>query len=119
MNDDVPTAKAIELVPKNTFAKLLNSAMTKEWFRRFGVKLSTPVAAAAAGFFAAHGGQQYAEAIGTGLAALALFCWEAGWSWVQHKVNVVRIVEANQMDTPTSRQTAVVAAQKVVTAAKK
>jgi len=117
--NDVPTANAIELVPKNTFAKLLNSAMTKEWFRRFGVKLSTPVAAAAAGFFAAHGGQQYAEAIGTGLAALALFCWEAGWSWVQHKVNVVRIVEANQMDTPTSRQTAVVTAQKVVTAAKK
>lgn len=114
MNDDVPTANAIELIPKNAFAKALNWAMTKEWFKRFGVKLSVPLAAAAAGWLAAHGGQQYAEAIGAGVGAGILFLWEAWWSWLQHKVNVVRIVKANEMDTPASKFEAITTAKEVL-----
>lgn len=114
MTDATPTANAIELIPKNAFAKALNWAMNKEWFKRFGVKLSVPLAAATTGWLAAHGGQQYAEAVAAGVGAGALFLWEAIWSWVQHKVNVVRIVKANEMETPTSKFEAIITAKEVL-----
>lgn len=112
-DDSIPTARAVEVTPNNKVVALLIHLRRNGWLKRQGVKIAGFAAAAAAGWFAGHGGQEYAAEIAAGVGALVLFGWEFLWSWIEFKTSNVKIVEALNVDPPTTKVEALAAVRTI------
>lgn len=112
-DDNIPTGRAVEVTPNSKMAAVLIRLRRNGWMKRQGVKVAGFAAAAAAGYFASHGGQEYAAEIAGGVGALVLFGWEFIWSWVEFKASNVKIVEALNTEPPETRVEAMVEMRKL------
>lgn len=96
-DDDIPEGKAIRLTPTTRWGKLLIAIDKKGWTKRFLVKGGAAAASFATGWIAGHGGQDYADEIGMGVAAAVVFFGEAAWSWMVMKSAHTKIDTAMNM----------------------
>lgn len=112
-DDSIPTARAVEVTPNNRIVGLLIHLRRNGWLKRQGVKIAGFAAAAAAGWLAGHGGQEYAAEIAAGVGALVLFGWEFLWSWVEFKTSNVKIVEALNTPPPETKVEALAAVRTI------
>ena len=112
-DDNIPTARAVEVTPNNRMVALLIHLRRNGWLKRQGVKIAGFASAAVAGFFAGHGGQEYSAEIAMGAGALVLFGWEFLWSWIEFKTSNVKIVEALELEPPQSKVEALATARQL------
>ncbi len=102
-DDEIPMGKPVELTADNPLVSILIRAQRSGWTKRQFTKLAALAAAYASGWFAQHGGQEYAPEIGMGIAAVIIFVGEAAFSWIAFKFSQVSTVQALTMDRPETR----------------